>query len=85
VTDVNASDLLCRELVELVTDYLGDALTVQERARFEQHLLECPPCTDYLAQMKTTIELAGDLGKPNPGEPLEQSLLEVFRGWHQKK
>jgi anti-sigma factor RsiW len=85
VTDVNASDLLCRELVELVTDYLSDVLTVQERTRFEQHLRECPPCTDYLAQMKTTIELAGDLGTPGPGQPLEQSLLEAFRGWQQKK
>jgi hypothetical protein len=84
VTDPNASELLCRELVELVTEYLGDTLTEQERARFEHHLLECPPCTEYLAQMKATIELAGTLGKSPSGEPLAQSLLDVFRGWHKK-
>jgi len=84
VTDPNTSDLMCRELVELVSGYLGEALTEHERARFEQHLLECPPCTDYLAQMKTTIELAGTLGKSVSRESLEPSLLAVFRSWHQK-
>ena len=84
MTDPNASDLMCRELVELVTEYLGDALTEHERARFEQHLLECPPCTEYLAQMRTTIELAGTLGESAPGESLTPGLLAVFRSWHQK-
>jgi hypothetical protein len=36
------------------------------------------------AQMKTTIELAGTLGKSAGGEPLTQSLLEAFRTWHEK-
>ena len=30
-------DLTCRELVELVTDYLDGALPAAERARFEAH------------------------------------------------
>ncbi len=32
-----AADLTCRELVELVTEYLEDALSPSERARFEAH------------------------------------------------
>jgi len=41
------SDLVCRELVELVTEYLSEALSADDRARFEHHLSECPPCTTY--------------------------------------
>ena len=35
-------ELTCQELVELVTDYLEDALSPAERVRFEEHLIVCP-------------------------------------------
>ena len=36
--------LVCRQAVELMTDYLADALSGRERARLEDHLAECPHC-----------------------------------------
>ncbi|MES1174419.1 MAG: zf-HC2 domain-containing protein [Myxococcales bacterium] len=83
MSDSNVDDLLCRELVELVTDYLGDALSSEEKARFDRHLLGCPPCTEYLAQMRATIDLTGSLGR-TASEPLESSLLDLFRSWSRK-
>ncbi len=83
MSDSDANELLCRELVELVSEYLAANLSDEERARFDEHLLGCPPCTEYLAQMRTTIELARGLGSA-PSEPLTQSLLEVFRSWSHK-
>jgi anti-sigma factor RsiW len=53
--------LSCQELVELVTDYLEDALPSEERTRFEAHLAECGNCQQYLHQMRRTIELTGTL------------------------
>src|SRR4051812_45684181 len=47
--------LTCRELVELVTDYLEDALGAGDRARFEAHLRACEGCSAYLGQMRSTI------------------------------
>ncbi len=38
------SDLICQDLIELVTDYLEDALSASERARFEAHIADCPYC-----------------------------------------
>ena len=52
-------DLACRELVELVTDYLEDALPAAERERFEAHLAECEACDTYVEQVRATIRLAG--------------------------
>ena len=51
--------LVCQQVVELVTDYLEGALSPAEHRRFEAHLAGCPHCTEYLAQMRETIRLAG--------------------------
>jgi len=78
-TDVE--QLSCRELVELVTDYLEDDLSEEERVRFDDHIDRCKGCRAYLEQMRTTITLLGRL----PAEALppgaEKELLAAFRGW----
>src|SRR5436305_1810672 len=43
-------DFNCAKLVELVTDYLDDALSVAERARFEEHLVICEGCVELSAR-----------------------------------
>jgi anti-sigma factor RsiW len=73
--------LSCQELVELVTDYLEGALPADDRARFEEHLVPCNGCREYVAQMRTTIELAGELTPADVTPEAEQALLEAFRDW----
>jgi len=74
-------DMDCEELVELVTEYLEDALEASERTRLEEHLAGCDGCTVYLEQMRTTIRLTGMLtGDGIPAEGRE-ALLRVFRAW----
>jgi anti-sigma factor RsiW len=51
------ADLSCRELVELVTDYLEGAMTPEEAARFEAHVAACAGCEAYLEQVRATIAL----------------------------
>ena len=73
-------DLACRELVELVTDYLEGALPATERERFEAHLAECEGCDAYVEQVRATIRLAGRAAAlEEPGETA--ALLELFRGF----
>jgi hypothetical protein len=82
----DAIDLVCKEVVELVTEYLGHTLPAAEMVRFEKHLLTCPPCTAYLAQMRATLELAHELGQSPAAQDaaVEQELLSLFRRWHPK-
>jgi MFS family permease len=47
--------LACKQLVELVADYLDDALSTEMRTRFEQHLTGCDGCTAYLSQTQQII------------------------------
>lgn len=72
-------DLACQELVELVTDYLSGAMPASERARVEQHLLQCAGCTRYLAQMRATVTLTGRLRDESPPASIAPHLLAAFR------
>jgi predicted anti-sigma-YlaC factor YlaD len=74
-------DVTCREVVELVTDYLEGALSTRDRLDFERHLVWCSWCRDYLDQMRTTIELAGAPDDAELSSPLREQLLEAFRDW----
>ena len=75
------TELTCQEVVELVTDYLSGAMSTSESTRFEQHLATCPGCTTYLAQMKTTLELAGQLREDSLADDAKRDLLDTFRRW----
>jgi anti-sigma factor RsiW len=73
--------LTCEELVELVTDYLESALPAADRARFEEHIMTCPPCRAHLDQMRRTVEIVGDLSAESLAPEAERDLLEAFRDW----
>lgn len=77
-----SDDLTCAELVELVTDYLEDALPPHEQRRFEEHLVDCPGCSTYLEQMQTTISLAGRLSEEELDPRVRDALLAAFREWN---
>jgi anti-sigma factor RsiW len=82
----DAIELVCREVVELVTEYLGGTLSPADRARFDEHLSTCPPCTAYLAQLRTTLDLAAELGAggAQTDDQVAQRLGDLFRRWHDK-
>jgi len=73
--------LSCRELVELVTDYLEDALSSADRVRFEAHIRGCDACTMYLDQMRATIAALGHLPPESLSPEAERELLGAFRDW----
>ena len=76
-----SDDFSCRELVELVTDYLEDALPSAERTRFEAHMRDCAGCQTYLEQMRHTIRATGRLSEESLEPGVREQLLEVFRSW----
>lgn len=79
--DQRTDEIVCRELVELVTDYFEGALPPARRARLEAHLAECPPCGEYLDQMRRTVHAVGRLGAL-PATPAERArLLTLFQRW----
>jgi anti-sigma factor RsiW len=74
-------EITCRELVELVTDYLEDRLPPGQRTRFELHVHSCTGCHAYLAQMRALIRLSALLAEERPAPSARDELLSAFRGW----
>ena len=74
-------ELVCQQVVELVTDYLEDALSAEDRRRFERHLAGCPHCTEYLAQMRETIRLAGRVAPEDLTPVMRADLTDLYRRW----
>jgi anti-sigma factor RsiW len=73
--------MTCREVVEIVSDYLEDALSAQDRARFEAHLAGCAGCTTYVEQMREIIRLTGMLTEEQVPTEHRERLRQAFRGW----
>ena len=74
-------EITCKELVELVTEYLEGTLPAEIRASMEKHLSGCDGCTHYLEQMRETIRLTGQVREENLTETQRAELLRLFRGW----
>jgi anti-sigma factor RsiW len=74
-------EMSCRELVEVITDYLDGTMAAEDRARFDAHLAECPYCVNYLDQMRETIASLGELSEEALSPETRAELLAAFRGW----
>lgn len=76
--------LVCRQLVEMVTDYLEGALDPALRRRVEDHLTTCDPCVGYVNEVRLVLELTREL----PREPLPPTMLDsltsAFRAHHER-
>ena len=74
-------DITCRELVELITEYLEDRLSDSDALRFTQHLEICGDCRTYLDQMRTVATTSASI-EPDALDPqVRDSLLDRFRDW----
>jgi anti-sigma factor RsiW len=78
------NDLVCQEVVELVTDYLEGSLSRTDRRRFERHLKGCPNCTNYLEQMRVTIATTGTLHVDDLSPEAEQEFTDLFQRWREE-
>jgi anti-sigma factor RsiW len=71
----------CQEVVEMVTGYLEGALPPADRRRLEGHLPGCRHCTEYLAQIRETIRLAGRLTPEDLTPEMRTELTDLYRRW----
>ncbi|MDG5481226.1 anti-sigma factor family protein [Mycolicibacterium gadium] len=72
----------CNELVELITAYLDGSLDLEDRARFDTHLLECEGCENYLQQFRRTVGTIGKIPVGDLDPTFRDRLLDAFKEWH---
>ena len=68
----------CRDLAELVTHYLENALPLQRRLSTRLHLAICSNCRRYVDQMRRTIRFLSE-GPPKPPPAHEDAILAEMR------
>jgi predicted anti-sigma-YlaC factor YlaD len=74
-------EMSCKEIVELVTEYLEGSLPAHEVRRFQAHLELCEGCVNYLDQMRTSIALSGRLTAESLDPLTRSALIDTFRNW----
>ncbi len=73
--------LVCRAAVALMGDYLDGHLSSANRARLERHLAACPHCSEYLAQLRVTIDALGHAAPDELSDEALDDLVAVYRQW----
>lgn len=73
--------LVCRQAVALMTDYLEGRLSDGEAARLERHLARCPHCSEYLAQLRVTIDALGAAAPDTLSDEALDDLVGLYRQW----
>jgi anti-sigma factor RsiW len=73
--------LVCRQAVGLMTAYLDGTLEVRDRARLEAHLAACPHCSEYLAQIRVTIDALGRVDPDELSAEALDDLVGLYRQW----
>jgi hypothetical protein len=74
-------ELTCQQVVELVTDYLENALLPELHRQLEAHVAECPGCENYIEQMQLTIDMLHQIARESVFPATKQELLQLFRDW----
>jgi len=74
-------DIVCQQAVELVTDYLEGTLSRRERRRFEAHLAACEHCGEYLAQMRATVRLSGQITPGDLTPEMRAEFVALYERW----
>ena len=79
-----AEHVTCQEVVELVSDYLDQALAPEEASLFEQHVNFCDGCDWYLDQMRSTVATVGRITEHDVPDETRTKLLSAFREWRRE-
>jgi anti-sigma factor RsiW len=69
----------CRQLTDLVFDYLNDKLTPAAKLDFEQHLSLCPDCVSFLKTYKKTVATTRSIKAERLPLMVRENILAFLR------
>lgn len=74
-----SSSLECRQIAELLGEYIDGALPPETRDLIEWHIEGCGPCVAFVNTYRGTIDAASKLRDVEIPAELKQRLLAVLR------
>ncbi len=66
--------LTCKDVIDILADYLEGALGPEVLAALERHLADCRACIAYLNTYRKTRELTGQAGRVEMPEEMKHRL-----------
>ena len=70
--------MTCREVIEVLADYLTSALSPETVQALEEHLAGCAPCVAYLRTYRRTREVAVDAERVEMPEEMKTRLRDFL-------
>lgn len=70
--------MTCKELIELLAEYLEGTLASELGRELEAHLEDCRPCQAYLATYRRTVEIGREAARVEMPEEMKQRLREFL-------
>jgi predicted anti-sigma-YlaC factor YlaD len=75
-------EIVCREFVEVVTDYLEGVVPEDQVELIEEHLVMCDWCKTYLDQLDAMVAALPAIAAPEPvPATTRDALVTMFQGW----
>jgi hypothetical protein len=74
-------DLQCRDVAELVTEFLLGVLPAEQSATIEGHLCFCQGCEIYVKQMRATVSLTASLRRSTAEGATLDELVALYARW----
>ena len=75
----------CRQIAELLGDYLDGTLPKRLSDLLEWHIEGCPPCVAFVNTYRGTVNAAAKLKEVQIPSELKQRLLSVLRSERQNR
>ena len=75
----DSSGMECRQIAELLGDYLDGTVPKETRELIEWHIESCAPCVAFVNTYRGTIDAAKKLREVAIPPELKQRLLSVLR------
>lgn len=75
--------LRCRDIVELLSEYLDGQLDPATAEALEAHLADCQECTAFINTYRGTLRMTRQLREEQLPPALRERLLTFLRQQHQ--
>jgi anti-sigma factor (TIGR02949 family) len=74
-----SSELRCREIIDLLADYLDGSLPSETAKNLEAHLEGCPPCIAFVNTYRGTVNVVRRLSAAEIPPELRDRLISFLR------
>ena len=69
----------CKEIADLVSNYLNNSLQPRLKQQFEEHLKICPDCMAFLKTFRKTVALVHSVDAADMPEDVQRNIWNFLR------